>query len=146
MSGRKPKYCALDRFSVFADSFDQALSFCTGCPELDNIEPHRIEQFLLLRLGALHARQQSHHVDIQQCRKKRHVHVGQNPFVEQQLGASGCHGRDGVLGDLAAFVIGPVVEDRTKIVSPSAYCQDGGKHSEITDLLFGIQWCLPLMG
>ena len=80
-----------------------------------NFQPHRIQQLGPLRARALPRSESRHHGQVHLGRLPVHARVREDHFVEQD-GGIGTHGCDDVLENLAAFMVGPVVEDGAEVV------------------------------
>ena len=59
---------------------------------------------------------QTHHLQIQARRKQTCLSVWEDELTDQQLRETRFHGVDGVLEDLQALLIRPVMEDGAEVV------------------------------
>ena len=84
-------------------------------------------------------RAQLHHDQIKAGSLPVRGRVGDHVLIHQQFAVPGFHGRHKIREDLAAEVVGPVMQDRVQIIGPSCLHRLFGEEVVGCDLYRGMQ-------
>ena len=117
---------------------DQALASLIICPDPYNLQPSLPQQCPPFLLSALLDGSQGHHDPIHGSNRPRGSEIGDDEFIDEELGVAALHGRGDVLEDLQARGVVPVVQTRVDVVCsgacyrPSAQQVQGDQYSVFT--------------
>lgn len=106
---------------LFQLRLDNALSVTRWRPELGHLETSLLQQPGPLRLRALHAVTEDHHLPVPHRGQRCAVAVHQDKLLDNQLRVALGHRTSQLGQDNLALLVGPVVEDKFHIIDAGAY-------------------------
>ena len=109
------------------DRLDQALRPRTMGPNAHDGQAHTLQQVGPVLFRALARRHERHHQPIEPRGPRVSAPVRDHELVDEEFAVTGLHGGDEMAKDVAAFLIGPVVEDGVHEVSTGAW----ERHSQL---------------
>ena len=99
---------------------DQALASLIISPDPYNLQPSLPQQCPPFLLRTLLYGSQGHHDPIQASNRPRGSEIGNDEFIDEELGVAALHGRDDVSEDVQAGSVVPVVQTRVDVVCSGA--------------------------